>query len=122
MDTVIKNYLEQLKVGRKQSHKNLAMYALDAIDWHNPDKEHKALKSEVTKVQKASLAASAEGRPSVGLGTDFRFESKKVTGFALALDDQLLHVSIFARKDGRDLEKQTSRMERYTQRRRNRTV
>ena len=26
MDTVIKNYLEQRKVGRKQSHKNLALY------------------------------------------------------------------------------------------------
>ena len=28
MDTVIKNYLEQMKVGRKQSHKNLALYPL----------------------------------------------------------------------------------------------
>ena len=28
MDTVIKNYLEQIKVGRKQSHKNLALYPL----------------------------------------------------------------------------------------------
>ena len=28
MDTVIKNYLEQLKVGRKQSYKNLALYTL----------------------------------------------------------------------------------------------
>ena len=28
MDTVIKKYLEQLKVGRKQSYKNLALYPL----------------------------------------------------------------------------------------------
>ena len=28
MDTIIKNYLEQLKVGRKQSYKNLALYPL----------------------------------------------------------------------------------------------
>ena len=28
MDTVIKNYLEQLKVGRKQSYKNLALYPI----------------------------------------------------------------------------------------------
>ena len=28
MDTVIKNYLEQMKVGRKQSYKNLALYPL----------------------------------------------------------------------------------------------
>ena len=28
MDTVIKNYLEQMKVGRKQSCKNLALFPL----------------------------------------------------------------------------------------------
>ena len=28
MDTVVKNYLEQIKVGRKQSYKNLALYPL----------------------------------------------------------------------------------------------
>ena len=28
MDTIIKDYLEQLKVGRKQSYKNLALYPL----------------------------------------------------------------------------------------------
>ncbi len=28
MDAVIKNYLEQFKVGRKQSYKNLALYPL----------------------------------------------------------------------------------------------
>ena len=79
--------------------KLLESYALDAIDWYNPDKEHKAFKSEVTKFQKSALSAYAEGRPSVGLGTDFRLESRKITGFALALDDQFLHVSIFARAD-----------------------
>jgi hypothetical protein len=102
--------------------KLLESYALDAIDWYDPNKEHKALKSEVTRFRKAALSAGAEARPSVGLGTDFRFESKKVTGFALALDDQVLHVSIFARADSRNNEKRTSRMERYTRRRRNRTT
>ena len=101
--------------------KLLESYALDAIDWYDPDKEHKALKSGVTKFQKSVLSAKAETRPSVGLGTDFRLESRKITGFALALDDQLLHVSIFARADGRNHEKQPARMERYTRRRRNRS-
>ena len=100
--------------------KLLESYALDAIDWHDPDKEHKALKSEVTKFRKATLAADAEGRPSVGLGTDFRLESKKVTGFALAFDNKVLHVSIFARTNNQGHVKQTSRMESFTQRRRNR--
>ncbi|MCJ7686842.1 MAG: hypothetical protein MUO68_21385 [Desulfobacteraceae bacterium] len=100
--------------------KLLESYALDAIDWYDPDKEHKALKSEATRFRKSALSANSETRPSVGLGTDFRLESKKIAGFALALDDQLLHISIFARADGQNHKKQASRMERYTQRRRNR--
>jgi len=102
--------------------KLLESYTLDAIDWYDSDKEHKALKSEVTKFQKSALSAKAETRPSVGLGTDYRLESRKITGFALALDEQLLHISIFARADGQNHRKQASRMERYTQRRRNRTI
>jgi len=102
--------------------KLLESYALDAIDWYDPDNEHKALKSEVTSFQKSDLSADAETHPSVGLGTDFRLESRKITGFALALEDQLLHVSIFSREDGQNHKKQASRMERYTKRRRNRTI
>ena len=95
-------------------------YALDAIDWYDPDKEHKALKSEVTRFRKSALSANAETRPSVGLGTDFRLESRKITGFALAFDDRLLHVSIFARADGRNRHAADSRIERFSRRRRNR--
>ena len=102
--------------------KLLESYTLDAIDWYDPDNEHKALKSEVTRFQKSALSATASAgiRPSVGLGTDFRLESRKVTGFALALDDQLLHVSIFARADGGDRDVADSRIERFSRRRRNR--
>jgi len=84
--------------------KLLESYALDAIDWYDPNKEHKTLKSEATKFQKAADAASSEGRPGVGLGTDFRIESRKVTGFALALNDQILHLSVFARENGQHSE------------------
>jgi hypothetical protein len=102
--------------------KLLESYALDAIDWHDPDKEYKALKSEVTKFRKAALSAGAEGRPSVGLGVDFRLESGKVTGFALAFDDQVIHVSIFSRTDGQDRNTADSRIERFSSRRRNRSA
>lgn len=95
-------------------------YALDGIDWFEPEKEHRALKSNVTKFIKASHAARVETHPSVGLGTDYRLESKKITGFALALDGQILHLSIFARTNGHDQNKYASKMQRYTQRRRNR--
>ncbi len=100
--------------------KLLESYALDAIDWHDPDKEQKALKSEVTKFQKAALAAGAEGRPSVGLGTDIRLESRKVVGFALAVDDRVFHLSVFERADGGAGNIRESRMGRFTQKRRNR--
>jgi len=102
--------------------KLLESYALDAIDCYDPDKEHKALKSEVTRFQKSALSADTEGRQSVGLGTDFRLDSKKVTGFALALEDQLLHVSIFTRPDGRNTHPADSRIERFSRRRRNRRI
>ena len=100
--------------------KLLESYSLDAIDWYDPDKDHKALKSEVSRFQKFALSANAETRPSVSLGTDFRLESRKITGFALALDGQLLHLSIFARADGRDRHAPDSRIERFSKRRRNR--
>ena len=95
-------------------------YALDAIDWYAPDKEYKALKSEVTKFRKAALAAGAEGHPSVGMGTDFRLESGKVTGFALTLDDKVLHISVFERTNDNTENIHESRMGSFTQRRRNR--
>ena len=104
--------------------KLLESYALDAIDWYDPDKEHKTLKSEVTKFQKSALSATASAgiSPSVGLGTDFRLESKKITGFALALDDHLLHLSIFARAGGQNADATDSKIERFSRRRRNRRL
>jgi hypothetical protein len=100
--------------------KLLESYALDAIDWYEEGKEYKALKSEVTKFRKAADAADAEGQPGVGLGSDFRIESKKVTGFALSVNDQVLHLSVFARGNRNSRDRDGSRMGRFTQRRRNR--
>ncbi len=94
-------------------------YALDAIDWFEPGKEHKALKSEVTKFRKAAFAANAQTHPAVGLGTNCRLESKKVTGFALTLNEQVLHISIFTRADGKNTDATDSRIERFSKRRRN---
>ncbi len=65
-------------------------YALDAVDWFDPDKEHKALKSNVTKFTTASQTAQIEIQKSVGLGTDCRMESRKLTGSALPMVDQEL--------------------------------
>jgi len=95
-------------------------YALDAVDWFDPDKEVNTLRSEVTKFKKASQTTKVESRPSVGLGNDCRLESKKVSGFALTHDGQILHLSIFAKPNGQTWGKQASRMERYSRRRQER--
>jgi hypothetical protein len=38
-----------------------------------------------------------ESRPSVGLGMDMRLASRKITGFALSQEDQILHLAVFAK-------------------------
>ena len=95
-------------------------YTLDAIDWLEPEKEHKALKSPVTRFLKAAQNAGIEKNLSVGQGTDYRLESEKITGFALALDDKILHLSVFERPDQRNESERVSSMRRYSARRRNR--
>jgi hypothetical protein len=100
----------------KVFRKLVESYALDAIDWLEPDKEVKAHKSEVTEFLKAGLAAEVESQPSVGTGIDCRLSSRKITGFALCLDGKLLHLSIFARQNGNGQEISQSRMARFSRR------
>jgi hypothetical protein len=92
-------------------------YTLDAIDWFDSKKEHKALRSEVSKFLKASQRSPVEIHEGVGLGTDCRIESDKVTGFALAMDEQILHLSVFSRKNGQMVKGGNSRMASFAQRR-----
>ena len=101
----------------KVFRKLVESYALDAIDWQEQGRSGKALKSEVTKFLLAASAASVESRPSVGLGTDYRLESYNLTGFALAHEDQVLHFSVFARRNGHREERYSSRMQRFSRRR-----
>lgn len=105
---------------KKVFKKLVESYSLDAVEWLEPDKEYKALKSEVTKFQKAVMASESDGGPSVVLGVDYRLESRKVTGFALAADDHVMHVSIFKREDNGNGNRVESRMRRFAERRRNR--
>ncbi|MBW1706510.1 MAG: hypothetical protein JRJ86_15305 [Deltaproteobacteria bacterium] len=104
----------------KVFRKLVQSYALDAIDWFDPEREHKTLKSEVTRFIKTARAARVQSHPPVGQGIDLRMESSKITGFALSLDNRILHLCVFARENGRNRNTNTPRMERYTQRRRNR--
>lgn len=100
----------------KVFRKLLESYALDAIDWYEPENEAKAFKGPVTEFLRAALIAEAENHPSVGAGTDYRLSSEKVTGFALCLEGKVLHLSIFAREDRRGPRAQGSRITRFSQR------
>jgi len=100
----------------KTFKKLVESYALDAVDWFDPQKEHKSLKSEVTKFMKSSQTAKVDSHNSVGLGRDLRMESRKITGFALELDDQILHLCIFGR-EGRGRDTPGSGIARFSRRR-----
>jgi hypothetical protein len=93
-------------------------YVIDAIDWLEEENPGKVVKPDVTKYLQAAAAARVEGRPSVGLGTDLRLESNEITGFALAHEEQILHLSIFAKSNGHREEPNSSRMQRFSSRRR----
>jgi hypothetical protein len=104
----------------KAFKKLVESYALDAVDWFEEGKEHKASRSEVTKFIDETLACSLETHGAVGLGTDCRLESGKMNGFALSFDEKVVHMSIFARLEGFQGRAQTSRMASYSRRRQNR--
>lgn len=99
----------------KVYEKLVESYALDAIDSIAQDKGAGIEEGRVTKFLNSPTACKVEPHPSVGLGTDCRLESKTTTGFALAHDDQILHLSAFARAAG-GTEKSFTRMIRASQR------
>jgi hypothetical protein len=100
----------------KTFRKLLESYALDAIDWYEPEKEHKILKSQLTAFLNASLTADTESHTAVGSGIDYRLSSSKVTGFALTLEERILHLSIFARLNGNNRAHSPARMARFSRR------
>ena len=101
----------------KVFEKLLQSYVLDAIDWFDPETEHKFLKSEVTRFMKSAMRTRPDPHPSVGAGTDCRMESDRIAGFALVLDKEILHVSLFAKEN--DEKGARPGMQRYSRRRRN---
>ena len=104
----------------KVFNKLVGSYALDAIDWLNPEKERKVEKAQVAAFLEGCKGARVESRPSVGLGTDCRLESDGLTGFALVLDGQVLHLSTFARNGEGGQRRRVARMERFSVRNKNR--
>jgi hypothetical protein len=97
-------------------------YALDAIDSSGQDieKAKTGTKTEAGKFLEASAGCRVEARQSVGLGTDCRLDSDGSTGFALAHEDRVLHMSLFAKAAENHQQISGSRMIRFSHRRRRR--
>jgi hypothetical protein len=104
----------------KTFKKIVESYALDAIDWYDEKAESKRSKTKVTNFLKTANDAQVETHSSVGLGTDCRLESNKCTGFALSHEEQVLHLSVFAREAEGKKPKPSSRMQRFSSRKRDR--
>ena len=102
----------------KVFEKLVESYALDAIDTSESKKSPKIEKDQATKFLQSPATCKVEPHPSVGLGTDCRLESKTTTGFALAHDNKILHLSAFSRKGMGNKEKSFTRMIRSSHRRR----
>jgi hypothetical protein len=106
----------------KVFEKLVESYALDAIDSAGKDREkaRKGTKSEAGKFIEAAAGCRVEARQSVGLGTDCRLDADQSTGFALAHDEQVMHMSLFAKTAENNRQTPGSRMVRFSHRRRRR--
>jgi len=104
----------------KTFKKIVESYALDAIDWYDEKVGSKSSKIKVNNLLKTANDAEVEIHPSVGLGTDCRLDSNKCTGFALSHEDQVLHLSVFAREAEDKKPKPSSKMKRFSSRRKSR--
>jgi len=100
--------------------KMIESYALDALDWFDPEIQKKALKKDAAAFVDKVLTAKQEPHKPVALGTDLRIESETVTGFALSYEAEILHLSAFKRDNGNRKGSGASRISRFSSRRRNR--
>lgn len=78
--------------------KLLRSYATDALLSRAPDETPVSADSAHAFIQQASLCEEKE-YPSVGLGTDYRYNGLTMTGFALVHDDAIVHAAFLRVKD-----------------------
>ncbi len=96
-------------------------YALDAIDWFDPENKTKPEKGLVDIFMDKVNLAPTEMHDSVALGKDMRFESETITGFALTHVDEVLHICAFTKENTGNKDNCNSRIERFSRRRRTRS-
>ena len=109
------------KTFEKVFEKLVESYALDAIDTPEAKQDAKIEGNQAAEFVCMPTKCRVKPHPSVGLGTDCRLESNSITGFALAHDEKILHLSAFSKTGTENKEKSFTRMIRSTHRRRFRT-
>ena len=102
----------------KVFEKLVESYALDAIDTPRIEKSSRIDRDRVSEFVRNPTSCKVDLHQSVGLGTDCRLESKKITGFALAHEDKIFLLSAFSRQGMGNKEKSFTRMMRSSYRRR----
>jgi hypothetical protein len=100
---------------QKTFPKLVKSYVLDAIDADAKKKKY------MSSSQKGALFLSdvsnclVKERPSISLGNDIRLVSQKVIGSAFSMDDEIVHLTAFAR-DEKDTRKRTGFYQRASRR------
>ena len=91
--------------------------ALDAIDWYEPDCTPPTQEPDIQAFINAIASAHKENYRAVSLGTEIRFETQQSAGFVLEYNQSILHLSAFTKISGEAIDASTSRIERFTRRR-----
>jgi hypothetical protein len=100
---------------QKTFPKLVKSYVLDAIDADEKKKKYLSSSKKATFFLDDVGNCLLKERPSISLGTDIRLVSQKVIGSALSVDDDVVHITAFAR-DEKDTRKKIAFYQRASRR------
>ena len=102
---------------KKTFSKLVKSYVLDAMDADTNKKKVISSPQKASSFMDDLRNCLVNERASISLGTDLRLVSQKVIGSALSLDDEILHLTAFAR-DEKDTRRKTGFYQRASRRKR----
>jgi hypothetical protein len=85
----VNEFLNEIKVGARQAHSNMALYCL--LSANHASVDFRTLDNAV---------ATVEERRSVSMGNDICLESERFTGAGLEFEDQNIQFSVFGSGNG----------------------
>ncbi len=93
-------------------------YALDALDWLDSSKDDSVPPEKARRLVNSVANSKGEKHPSIGMGETIAFESRSVSGAALAEGNHVYHLSAFKKDTGSGSGSHNIRYQRFSQRRR----